>query len=46
MLEDDMCLSCFHDKEDYAPCGNGFCKDCCDTCFDMNEKCMAGIRDW
>lgn len=39
IAEDKMCPSCFQSEEDYARCGNGFCKDCCHLCAKNNNGC-------
>jgi hypothetical protein len=37
--KDMECPYCLESKEDYAPCGNGFCKECCRKCHERKENC-------
>jgi hypothetical protein len=42
---DEECPFCLRHKENFAPCGCGYCEDCCRSCHNIKEQCRH-IKDY
>jgi hypothetical protein len=42
---DEECPFCLRQKENYAPCGCGYCEDCCRSCLNIKVNCRY-INDY